>query len=77
MLDKEYQYYKKNEKAFLEKYKGKVLVIKGEEIVGTYNDESTAYTESTSKYELGTFLIQKCVPEKDTTQTFHSRVNFS
>lgn len=61
---------------FLKKYKGKVLVIKGEEIVGVYNDEIAAYKDAISKFDLGTFLIQKCIPEAETIQTFHSRVIF-
>jgi hypothetical protein len=77
MLDVEYSYYKRNQKAFLEKYRNKVLVIKEEKIIGVYEDEATAYKESVSKYKLGTFLIQKCVPDEETIQTFHSNVIFS
>lgn len=77
MLDKEYKYYKDNQKVFLDKYKNRVLVIIGEKIVDIFEDEATAYQNSVSKYELGTFLIQKCVPEEDTIQTFHSRVILS
>ena len=77
MLDKEYKYYLENQKTFLEQYRGKVLVIKDERIVGVYEDEATAYKDSISKYKLGTFLIQKCIPEEETTQTFHSRVILS
>jgi len=77
MLDKEYKYYKQNQKAFLGKYKSKVLVIKDEKIVGVYEDEVTAYKESISQYKLGTFLIQKCIPDAETIQTFHSNVIFS
>lgn len=77
MIDKEYQYYKKNQKAFLKKYKGKILVIKDQKITGVFDDEVSAYNDSVSKYKLGTFLIQKCIPENETIQTFHSRVVFS
>lgn len=77
MLDREYNYYKQNQKTFLEKYRGKVLVIRDEKIIGVYEDEATAYKESVSKYGLGTFLIQKCVPDRETIQTFHSNVIFS
>ena len=76
MLDKEYKYYKDNQKSLLQKYKNKVLVIIGEEVVGIYDDETSAYQDSISKYKLGTFLIQNCLPEKETIQTFHSRVAF-
>lgn len=77
MLDKEYKYYQKNQKTLLKRYKDKVLVIKDENIVGIYEDETSAYKDSVSKYPLGTFLIQRCVPEEETIQTFHSRVIFS
>jgi hypothetical protein len=77
MLDKEYKYYLSNQKALLKEYKGKVLVIKDEKITGVYDSEAEAYQDSILKYELGTFLIQKCVPEDETIQTFHSNVIFS
>lgn len=77
MLDKEYKYYKANQKDFFKKHKNKVLVIKGEEIVGIYDNEADAYNDSISKHKLGTFLIQRCVPEEETIQTFHSRVVFN
>lgn len=76
MLDTEYKFYKSHQKEFLKQYKGKALVIVGEKIVGIYEDESKAYQDSVSKYKLGTFLIQKCLPEEETIQTFHSRVIF-
>lgn len=75
-LDKEYKYYKNHQKKFLHEYKNKVLVIKNEEIVGVYDDETSAYIDAVTKYDLGTFLIQKCVPEEETVQSFHSRVIF-
>ncbi len=74
MLDKEYKYYKEHQEEFLRKYKGQVLLIKNESIVAVYNDEESAYKDAKSKFELGTFLIQRCVPEKEGIQTFHSRV---
>ena len=74
-LDKEYKYYKENQKGLLKQYSGGVLVIKDEGVVGVYDDETSAYNDSVSKYKLGTFLIQKCVPEEEETiQSFHSRV---
>ena len=77
MLDKEYKYYQDNQVEFLKKYKGKAIVIKNKEIVGVYDNEVEAYKDATSKYELGTFLIQTCLPEGETAQTFYSRVVFS
>lgn len=77
MLDSEYKFYKDNQEKFLKEYKDKVIVIIGQKVVGVYDDETSAYNDSVSKYKLGTFLIQKCVPEEESIQTFHSRVIFS
>jgi len=78
MLEKEFQYYLDHQSELVEKYNGKVLVIIGEDIVGVYVDELQAYFDSISKYQPGTFLIQKCTPgDESYTQTFHSRVIFA
>ena len=75
MLEKEYKYYLDNQKDLLKKYEGKFVVIKGNEIVGDYSSEKEAYEESIKKYELGTFLIQQCLSDKEKPiQSFHSRV---
>jgi hypothetical protein len=76
-LDKEYKYYQANQKEFLRKYRNRVVVIKDEQVTGVYNDEESAYKEAISKYKLGSFLIQKCVPEEETIQSFYSNVIFS
>lgn len=73
-LDIEYKFYKSNQKELLQKYKDKILVIKGEKVEGVYDDEATAYQEAIKKFDLGSFLIQKCIPEEENIQTFHSNV---
>lgn len=78
MLEIEFQYYLDNQDKLVEKYDGKVLVIVGKDVVGVYDDESTAYFKSIKKYKIGTFLIQKCTAGTQSyTQTFHSRVIFA
>ena len=77
MLNKEYKYYTDNKKKLLRRYKGKVLVLVGEKISGVYNNEAEAYTSAIKEYKLGTFLVQKCIPDEEAIQTFHSRVRFS
>ena len=77
MLKQEFEYYLANQEEFVKQYKGKFLVIKDKKIVGVYNSEIEAYTDSVQKYELGTFLIQECQPGSENyTQTFRSRVVF-
>jgi len=76
MLEQEFRYYLKNQAEFVKKYNRKVLVIKGEEILGVYKNENEAIAETLKKHELGTFLVQKCEPgEESYTMTFHSRVS--
>lgn len=77
MLEKEFEYYLKNQNDLVEKYNNKYIVIIGEKVVGVYNSDAEALLETEKKYQLGTFLIQKCTPGKeDYTQIFHTRVTF-
>ncbi|NLE62528.1 MAG: hypothetical protein GX612_01640 [Bacteroidales bacterium] len=77
MLDKELQYYIDNQNELVAKYLGKFLVIKDQTIIGVYDTEIEAYSETVKKHELGTFLIQECQPgDENYTQTFRTRVIF-
>jgi hypothetical protein len=73
MLEKEFKYYFDNQEELVKKYNNKVLVIRDDKIVGTYKTGEEAYFDAVEKFELGTFLIQKCSPgNKDYTLTFYS-----
>lgn len=76
-LQREFEYYLAHQAELVEKYDGKYIVIKDGVVVGEYNNELTAVTETQKSHELGTFLVQK-VSEGDSeySQTFHSRVVF-
>jgi len=65
MLKKEFQYYIDNQKDLVKSYNGKVIVIVGEEVVGSYKTQKDAYIASIKKYKPGTFLIIKCTPGTD------------
>ena len=76
-LQRALENFKKNQKDLVQKYEGKFLVIKNQSVRGVYETEIQAYTEAQKSFELGTFLIQQCLPGKESyTQTFHSRVMF-
>lgn len=78
MLEKEFEYYLKNQDALVKQYNGKVLVIIGENVVGAYKDETEALRETSKDHKVGTFLMQRCSPGNEAyTQTFHSRVIFA
>lgn len=78
MLKQEFEYYLAHQNELVEKYNGKFIVIKNQAVVGVYDSEIEAYTESVKTMELGTFLIQECLPgEESYTQTFRTRVIFN
>lgn len=76
-LEKEFEYYINHQDELVEKYRGKFIVIKDNEVLGAFDSDLEAIKETTKKHELGTFMVQKCEPGKESyTQTFHSRVAF-
>lgn len=77
-LQKQLKYFKSHQDDLVKEYKGKFLVINDQEVQGVYNTEMEAYIDAKKKFELGTFLIQQCLPGQESyTQTFHSRVALS
>ena len=75
MLEDNFKYYLKNQDELVKKYNGKFIVIKDNKVVDVYETYEDAYFESETKYELGTFIIQHCLPgDESYTHTFHSRV---
>ena len=75
-LEKECSYYKSHQEELVRQYEGKVIVIVGEEVIGSYDTELDAYVETKKTHQPGTFLVQKCHPGEE-VRTFHSRVAFS
>ena len=72
-LEKEFKYYIGNQDELVKKYKGKVIVIKNEKVIGVYDSEVEAVQETSKKEPLRTFLVQRCTPgEEDYTVTLHS-----
>jgi len=77
-LQKEYEYYLAHLFELAEKYSGKFLAIKGQEVVGVYESDLEAVQTMSRSHELGTFLIQFCDPAGERqTQTYHSRASFA
>ena len=74
-LEKEFEFYLKNQGEFAKKYNGKYIVIKNREVIGVFESEIEAIEKTSANHKLGTFLVQKCEPGKESyTQTYHSRV---
>lgn len=77
-LEKEFQYYLDHQAELAQEYAGKVIVLKDCEVIGVFEDELEAVEETSKAHPLGTFLVQRCDPDPESTvQTFHSRVHFA
>ena len=77
MLDKEFKYFKEIQDKVVNLYGGKVIVIKGEKVIGAYESDEEALIETLKEHEMGSFLIQKCEPGEEVyTMTFHSGLKF-
>lgn len=75
MLEKEFNYFKANQKDLVDKYRNKYIVIIGNNVVGSYLTNEIALFKAKQKYEIGTFLIQHCIEgENAYTCTFHSNL---
>ena len=76
-LEKQFKYYIDHQDEMVEKYDGRIIVIKDGVVLGAYDDELTAVTETKKSHDLGTFLVQRVSPgDAAYSQTFHSRVVF-
>jgi len=71
MLVKEFQYYIKNEKEFLEKYPNRFVMILDECIVGVYDTEEAAYYDMVEKNITSPVLVQQCLSNKGRTSLFN------
>ena len=76
-LHNEFQWYINHQDEMVQGYDGKVIVIKDGVVLGAFDDELIAITETRKDQEIGTFLVQRVSPGTDAySQTFHSRVGF-
>lgn len=74
-LKQEFAHYLAHLDEFAKLYRGKFIVIKNCEVIGVYDSEFEAITETAKHNELGTFLVQKCEPDASSElQVYHSRV---
>lgn len=75
-LDKDFTFYLENQSELVEKYHGRFIVIKDQNVIGDYDSEQEAIDKMLDLgHDMGTFLIQHCTDDDNTTSaTFHSRV---
>ena len=77
-LKRAFDFYLANQASMVERYNGKFIVIRDDEVLGAYDSDLEAVSETQKVHLLGTFLVQKVSEgEADYTATFHSRVTFA
>lgn len=60
MLVNELNFFIRNQEELVKNYRGKVLVIQGDQIIATYGNHVDAYFETIKTHAPGTFAIQHC-----------------
>jgi hypothetical protein len=76
-LEKQFKYYVEHQDEIVAEYDGKVVVLVGETVVGSFADNTAAFHFAMANYEPGNFMIQLVGPgEENYTQRFFSRVAF-
>jgi len=74
-LQREFDFYLSHQDELVQKYNGRFLVIRDEQVEGDFDSQMDAYDWATEHFALGTFLLQRCAPGDEAyTQTFCSRV---
>ena len=62
MFEEELKYFISNQDDLVKKYRGKILVLKGKEVLGAYSSPMEAFVAAQKDHKLGTFMIQPCEP---------------
>jgi hypothetical protein len=62
MFIKELNFFIKNQEQLVREHLGKAIAIKDESIVGVYDTPLEAYLEAERRHQLGSVMIQVCVP---------------
>ena len=65
MFDKELAFFIAHQDELVEKHRGKILVIRDEQIEGVYASPLEAYLSAQKRFPAGTFMIQPCEPGPD------------
>lgn len=60
MFKKELDFFKSNQNSLVPKYKGKILAIKGNEVIGAYQTALEAFEKTQKQFKAGTFMLQPC-----------------
>jgi hypothetical protein len=60
-LRQELEYFIEKQDELVEKYNGRYVVLKNQQVIGDYDDIGDAYVETKKMHEPGTFAIYECI----------------
>lgn len=72
--EKDFKYFVEHRDELFKEFPHQFIVIKNGKVIGSYDDQVSAFTETTRVEEPGTFIVQYSSPEVVDTQIFHTRV---
>lgn len=78
-FEKSYSYYTEHEDQLLKEYRGKIIAIYIDKVLGVFSSKKEAYLEVPKKFNIkvGSFLIKECEGSSaGSKQVFHSNVVF-
>jgi hypothetical protein len=65
VMERELDFFIKNQDALVKAHRGKVLVIVDEHVAGVFDDALSAYLHAKQTFAPGTFAIQPCIAGVD------------
>ena len=68
MLETEWEFYENNRDELVDKYCGKYIVISGNNVISSYEDENVAYFETIKALAPGSFMIHHVMEEEEVFQ---------
>ena len=73
-LGREFDYYLAQQDKLVEKYDGRIIVIKDCQVLGNYDSDIEAVVETQKQgHEIGTFLVQAVSPGPEAYTQHHTR----
>jgi hypothetical protein len=68
MLEREWEFYENNRDELVKGYRGKFVVISGNKVVSSHDDQRTAYREAVETLTPGSFMIHFIDEEEKVVQ---------
>ena len=62
MFEKELQFFIANQDDLVKRFRGTVLIIRGDEVVGAFPTAMDAYSSASERFPAGSYMLQPCEP---------------